>query len=113
MGFIVDQNGASIEKQAGATLDYTLDLSRWLAGDRVSGTVAPVVTVPTGDVLAFSAARNAAPIAVVEDGDRRVIPTHAAVVLWLAAGTLESTVQVVVTTEAGRVEVFRFTVVIV
>lgn len=114
MGFIVDSTGASIEKRAGATLDYVLDLSRWLAGDRLSASVAPVVTaVSPGDVAPFSIGRNLAPIAVIENGVRRVIPVASAVVLWLTGGTVDTDVDVTVTTEAGRVEVFRFRVQIV
>lgn len=114
MGFITDQNGARIEKNAGATLDYVLALTRWLAGDRVSSAVPPVATVLSGDVVAFSAARNAAPIVVIDSdtGGRTIIPAASAVVLWLAGGTADSLVRVTVTTEAGRVETFEFSVVI-
>lgn len=113
MGFIVDESGASIEKRSAATLDYIIDLSRWLAGDRVSATVAPQASVDSGDVTPFSAGRNLLPITVIEDGARRVIPAESAVVLWLTGGTLNTVVRVHVTTADGRVEDFTFTVVIV
>lgn len=93
----------SIQHDPDSTLDWVLDLGAWLAGDAIDGV--PTATVVDGDVQAFSAAANAAPIYVSEaPGKIRVLPARSAIVFWLTGGSADSRVRLRFTTLAGRTQ---------
>lgn len=82
-------------------LDYIIDLSSWLAGDTITTVTASCVQ---GDVVIDSAEVNATAFDVREPYGSRTIGARSAVIVWLSAGTLNTTAQVTahLVTAAGR-----------
>lgn len=94
--FIFESDGwHAPSKDPGATLDYSIDWSQWLAGDTIATSAWTVDNGITGARYAIN-------------------PANTVVTIWLSGGTLSSTYKITntITTAAGRSQVQSFQIAI-